>query len=311
MRPDAVGFRQRVGGDNGFARHGEEGDSAVRLDDVGKGGLHLAKQEPADGDGDETERPRIAQREQVDRLVPEQRVAGLGDRVQKRVPLNHGPDRGRDGLGVGAKEDRAGIQGDDREEIGQLHDIAKKHAQGTQSPRESDRQQHVRNENQREPHQSVEGERVTDEQATQDEQSEADKEVEPVGPDIGERKDVEREDHLFHEVGLADNKRRRGRQGLGEDMEQDEPEEHCHRVVERRFLDIGVERPAEDDAEHGDVEPEHQQRVEHGPNDAQVAATVTLLDRTHRKLPEQVQVTGKRDRRRSRGGTIRRHEECC
>src|SRR5580698_4382039 len=106
--------------------------------------------------------------------------------------------------------------------------------------------------------------------------------MKPRGPDWRKREHIEWEDNFFDEIRIRHDERGRHAEGLGNDVVEDEPQKQSECEVNGSLIWQDAELVWKNDPKHEHIEPEHKQRIEHRPEQAEVAAAMTQFDRAHR-----------------------------
>ncbi len=123
-------------------------------------------------------------------------------------------------------------------------------------------------------------------------QSEADKKMKPDRAELRERQHLQREDDFFHEVGIGHHHRRSQRHRLCRQVKNDQAAKHREHEVRLRLIGQHLETAAENHAKHDVVNQQHEQRVEHCPEDAEVTSAMAELNGPHGELPPQLALLG-------------------
>jgi hypothetical protein len=73
-------------------------------------------------------------------------------------------------------------------------------------------------------------------------------------------------------------------------MEDDEPEKNSDGVVKLGLILEDPETASENVSKNKDIKAQHQEGIEHGPNDPQIASPVSYFDLALCELPEEAAV---------------------
>lgn len=134
---------------------------------------------------------------------------------------------------------------------------------------------------------------MPDRDAADEKQRHVDEEVKPIGADVRQGQNFEGEYHLFDQVGIAHNQMGRSRDRFGKNVKNRQAEKHSEGKIGGTFTFVSAEAAAKNEAEHGHVQRQHQEGIQHQPHHAQVAAAVAHFDGADGKLPPQFALPGK------------------